>query len=115
MPKTIAQLKDFYTSICNGALPESELDLLTGIISLLEKETGQDFRDTEDFRSKMDRYFSRKERPGELLLRARKKKNWTQEIMGAYLGVSRQFVKEMEKGRKPLIDKALSFINQLSM
>lgn len=45
------------------------------------------------------------------LTRARKQHGYNQTVLGHFLGVSQPFVSDMESGRKPLIQKAVDFIN----
>jgi DNA-binding XRE family transcriptional regulator len=80
------------------------------IIRRLEEITGQEFKNTEDFHAKMKDYFKSDEKQGKKLHDFRQERRWSLATLGAYIGVSRQFAYQMERGRKPLNDKALQII-----
>jgi DNA-binding transcriptional regulator YiaG len=108
----IDRIRNLYCLIENGALPDSKILTRTLIVEQLENAVGLEFKDTADFHEKVDAFLRRGGRPGDQLLAARKERHWSQRTLGSHLGVSCQFVKEMEKGRKSLSDKALVFIRE---
>lgn len=80
------------------------------IVRLLERMTGKEFKNTADMKAKVNHFTAFGGHRGEDIKTARKMRGWSQADLGICLGISAQFVKEMEKGRKPLTDKAISFI-----
>lgn len=107
--ESVDRIKKYYEIIENELLPDSYLSERVGIVRWLEKATHQEFKNTEDFRNKMQRFLT----SGDKLKKARKKKGWSQEVTSYYLGVSKQFISKMEKGTKPLNQKALQFIDKI--
>jgi DNA-binding XRE family transcriptional regulator len=109
--ETIDRVKRLYTIIRDGALPDSELGERVNIVRELERLTSCDFKDTADFHRKVSSFLARKDNNGIRLREARKSRGWPLSTMGVHLGVSKQFVAQMESGRKPLSDKALAFLS----
>ena len=58
----------------------------------------------------MECFLANQEKAGEKLKKARERKGWSQEILGHYLGVSQSECGKMERGEKPLNNKAVKFI-----
>lgn len=110
----IAEVKRMYGLIRNGILPDDSggVQDRVNIVRRLESLTGTEFSDTADFHRKVSAFLARNDNNGTELRIARKDRGWTLDRMGAYLGVSRQFVHQMERSRKPLNDKALELIGQ---
>jgi DNA-binding transcriptional regulator YiaG len=110
----IADVKRMYGLIRDGILPDDcgGLQDRVNIVRRLEELTCSEFGNTADFHNKVSAFLARNDNNGTELRIARRDRKWTLERMGAYLGVSRQFVHQMELSRKPLNDKALELIGQ---
>ena len=69
-------------------------------------------KNSNDYRHRLavEKKYDERTQDGEKLWAARENKHWTQAELGIHIGVSRNYVKEMELGRKPLNAKALEFI-----
>jgi ribosome-binding protein aMBF1 (putative translation factor) len=81
----------------------------------VEKKTGVDIKDTEEYFRAIDMMYETKGYDNKDLVLARKKKGWSQYRLGVHLSVSKQFVGIMEKGRKPLTDNALAFVETMGI
>ena len=110
MTDTAERVRNLYRVIENGLLPDDDAWPRVAIVRELERLTGTEFGDTADFRAKVEAFILRGGQPGAQLVEARKAKRWSQRALALSLGISQQFVAAMEKGRKPLTDKALAFI-----
>jgi DNA-binding transcriptional regulator YiaG len=110
----IAEVKRMYGLIRDWVLPDNSNGLQdrVNIVRRLERMTCSDFKDTADFHRKVSAFLAKNDNNGTELRIKRKDLGWTLDRMGAYLGVSRQFVHQMELSRKPLNDKALELIGQ---
>jgi len=83
-------------------------------IQMLEKETGIDIKNSQ-YLSIAEKFYKDKQKAQKLegrLREVRKKKGWSLEAMAAHLGVSIGHLSNMELGRKPLTESALSLIKQ---
>jgi DNA-binding transcriptional regulator YiaG len=106
---TIDRVKDLYTIICNGQLGD-RIDERVAVIEELERLTSSEFKSNSDFHRKVSEFILRGDGPGSRLRALRKAKRWTLEVLGIHLGCSRQFVEAMERGRKPLTERAMAFV-----
>ena len=84
-------------------------------VSKLEELTNQDFKNTADFHDKMEKYLSSNMYTGVDLKSVRKLKGYSQQTLAWKLGVSKQFISQMEGDKMPLITKALRFIENNGM
>ncbi len=108
----VERAKNLYAIISNRELgndPDA-VQLRVNIVRELEKLTCSDFRDTADFNRQAGAFVICESSNGNKLRRFRQSKKWSQGELAIHLGVSQQFVAQMESGRRPLIDKALSLI-----
>jgi len=106
---TIDRVKDLYTIICNGQLGD-RIDERVAVIEELERLTNSEFKSNSDFHRKVSEFILRGDGPGSRLRAIRKAKGWTLEVLGIHLGCSKQFVAAMERGRKPLTERAMAFV-----
>jgi DNA-binding XRE family transcriptional regulator len=93
-------------------IPDEQIQDRVNIVRRLEELTTHQFVDTADFYSKMRDYLLSDETEGEKLRNERVKRGWSLTAMGIHLGVSKQFVSQMERNRKPLNINALRLIRQ---
>jgi DNA-binding XRE family transcriptional regulator len=108
----VDRVKDLYAIISNRELGDDEraVDMRVSIVSELERLTCSNFKDTADFHKKTGSFIMRESSGGDRLKRFRAEKKWSQGELAIHLGVSQQFVAQMEQGKRPLIDKAMSLI-----
>jgi len=105
-------LRKLYKLITEKKLGDDLIQERVEIIRYLEQKTGQDFRDTNDFKKKMECYFiGQNKMRGADLRKLRKKKGWTQKVMAEYLNVSRIYLAKMESGGRPLNRGAVNFLH----
>lgn len=81
------------------------------LVEELERLTSSDFKDTGDFHRKVSAFIARRDNDGSRLREKRNGRGWSLAEMGIHLGVSKQYVAEMEAGRKPLNDNALAYLS----
>ena len=112
--ETINRARDLYAIICNRQLGDDaeSVQKRMNAVRWLERATNSDFKYTDDFHRKVSGFLRQTNLTGIDLKRARNSRGWNQEILGCHLGVSRQFIHEMESGAKSLTDKALDFIRK---
>jgi DNA-binding XRE family transcriptional regulator len=108
----VDRARDLYAIICNGELGDDvhALDTRVNIVLELERITCADFKDTAGFHRTVGSFIMRESSGGDRLRRFRKSKRWSQGELAIHLGISQQFVAQMETGKRPLSDKALSLI-----
>jgi len=104
------RVRNLYAVISLGALPDEEIETRVAIVRELERLTCSDFRDTEDFHKKIEAYLTRKISGAEQMKAYRKSKGWSRADLAIHLVVSRQFVEQMEAGKRPLTDRAVGLI-----
>jgi len=105
-------VKNLYAILCIDDYDRYPLDLRAQIVGELEKLTCSDFKNTQELHHKIGMFLVRQDTPAKQLKEMRIKKGWSQDTLGAYLGISQPFVVQMEKGRKPLTGRALAFISK---
>jgi len=81
------------------------------LVRVLENATGFQFRNTRDFKEKMEQFFLFGN-PGGILKKARKKRGLTQWQLARQLRVTQSAIARMEAGEIPLNTAAISFIKQ---
>jgi len=108
----LENIREYYHVIKNEVLPDSMLHERVMIVNWLEQQTKMEFKDTSDFYFKMDQFLSQGKPQGLRLKKAREKEGLSLSKCGLILGVSKQFLSEMERSRKPLNQKALRFIEK---
>jgi len=81
------------------------------LVRALENATGFQFRNTRDFKEKMEQFFLFGN-PGGILKKARKKRGLTQWQLARQLGVTQSAIARMEAGEIPLNTAAISFIKK---
>jgi len=81
------------------------------LVRALENATGFQFRNTRDFKEKMEQFFLFGN-PGGILKKARKKRGLTQWQLARQLRVTQSAIARMETGEIPLNTAAISFIKQ---
>jgi DNA-binding XRE family transcriptional regulator len=113
----VDRARDLYAIICNGELGDDEhsIDRRVDIIRELERITCADFKDTASFHRTVTAFIMRESSGGDRLKRFRKSKRWSQGELAIHLGVSQQFVAQMEGGKRPLSDRAISLISTKSI
>lgn len=104
-------LRKLYRLITEGKLGDEQIQKRVNIVRYLERETGQNFRSTDDFKKKMECYFiGQGKMQGADLRKIRKEKGWGQKTLADYLKISRVYLAQMESGRKPLNRGAVNFL-----
>ena len=81
------------------------------LMRALENATGFQFRNTRDFKEKMEQFFLFGN-PGGILKKARKKRGLTQWQLARQLRVTQSAIARMEAGEIPLNTAAISFIKK---
>jgi len=109
------RVRNLYTIISNEALPDTLIDTRVNIIRELERIMCADFKNTEDFHTKVEAYLLRKNANPDRLREYRKSKRWSQADLAIHLAVSQQFVAKMEAGKTPLTDRAIALIGNKSI
>ncbi len=100
----ISFVKKFYDAI------ESREIVCVQAISCLENLLGTDFRNTNDFRSKMQAYLDKHFYKGIDLRRARKYAGMEQSDLAELFGISKLRIKQLETNKKPLTQDVIDFI-----
>jgi DNA-binding XRE family transcriptional regulator len=117
----VTRVKTLYNYICNRAHEEESLEITVSpnetckrvrIIEELEKLTGREFKNTKEFHHHVSDFLMKNGHLGSSLKECRKRKGMSQRLLAFKLGVSQQYVAKMESGSKPLIPKALDFIEK---
>lgn len=108
------RVRNLYTIISNEALPDTLIDTRVNIIRELERIMCADFKNTEDFHTKVEAYLLRKNANPDRLREYRKSKRWSQADLAIHLAVSRQFVSQMEAGKTRLTDRTIALISNKS-
>lgn len=108
----VDRARDLYAIICNKELGDDARSVNTrvDIIRELERITCSNFKDTADFHRTVSAFIMRESSGGDRLRKFRKSKRWSQGELAIHLGVSQQFVAQMEAGKRPLSEKARSLI-----
>ena len=120
--ENLEEVKDLYATICNRKLGDDARSVLNrvNIVQRLEQITHQRFKNTKDFKVKMDGFILEKEllalsktsEENKCLKKAREKRGLSQKTLALLLEISIFNLSLMENGRKPLNNKALQFINE---
>ena len=84
-------------------------------VEYLEKITGENFKDTKDFKRKMKRFLDGGYFRPSHLKQYREDRGWSQKVMAMHLEMPQQKVSDMEKGRKPLNQKVIGRLKRCDL
>jgi len=79
-------------------------------VGRVEKIIGVSFKGTTDWHNKVGQYLRGELFTGETLKSMRMRKGWTQDTLSCALNTKKGNVSNMEKGVRPLTEKAVEFI-----
>ena len=109
---TPEQIKAYYNVIVNRKFDDAHLSERADIIRLIEKETGLEFKNTDDFKSKVDAFLARSSDTAGIKLREeRQRRGWSVETLAKILTVSPRHLIRMEDGRSGLCRSAFGFLH----
>jgi DNA-binding transcriptional regulator YiaG len=100
----MSAVKKLYDAICKREITN------VAAIACLERTTGHDFKDTKDFKIKMEQFIAKHYYRGEDLQKARKWAGHSHSELAELFEVSTSLIKHMEKDKKPLSQDAIDFI-----
>jgi len=106
--------KEWFNLLASGVLGDDERSVRRRvmIVEELERLLSIEFRSPDHFEEVMEAFFEDRVVSGQDLVNIRKQKGWTQQSLALTLGVSKSFLSKMECGHKPLITKALEFVEE---
>lgn len=110
--RTPEQIKALYGVIVNREISDSQLSERADIVRTLERETGMEFKDTADFKSKMDAFLARAANTGGFKLRdERQRRGWSISTLAKILDLSPRHLARIEAGQAPLSNGAFAFLH----
>jgi len=82
------------------------------LVRAIENFTGFEFKNTKDFKEKIEQFLLLGENPGETLKRVRKNCHLSQRSLGKKLSLTQAAISMMESGEIPLNGKVIKFIKK---
>jgi len=111
----LEKVKDLYTIICNGEIPDRHIDRRVNIVAELERLTNRNFRNTVEFHYLIADYIKRQEGKklslGEQTRKKRRSLGWTQTDLAHHLGVTKRTVINYEANNTAPSQKLVEWLN----